>query len=204
MQDEQRKRVDTGVLGTGPWHFTSLAVTAIVVVVALTAVQLRAQGRLWWCACGGWKLWSGDIWSSHNSQHLFDPYSFTHILHGVVICGVLKWFRPQWSPAWRLALAVVVECCWEILENSRFVIERYREATVSVDYFGDSVVNSLGDVLTCALGFALARRIGVWRSIAFFLLVEVILLFWIRDNLFLNVLMLIHPFDAVKAWQAGP
>ena len=203
MPEEQLMPGDEIATGAGPSRSSWLPVSAAVVVVAATAVVLRLQGRLWWCACGGWNLWSSDVWSSHNSQHLFDPYSFTHVLHGVVFAGVLRWLCPRWPTTWRLSLAVVAECLWEILENSSFVIDRYRNSTMSLDYIGDSVVNSLGDILTCALGFLLARRIGIWRSIVFFLVIEVLLLFWIRDNLFLNVVMLIHPFDAVKAWQMG-
>ncbi len=202
MSDNSSQNIlATSVKHDGRSHFYALI--AIAAVVALTTVQLRLQGRLWWCACGGWNIWSGDVWSSHNSQHLLDPYSFTHVLHGVIFCGLLKRLFPRWQPIWRLLAAVVVECLWEIVENTDFIINRYREATMSLDYFGDSVINSLGDILTCTLGFLLARRIGIWRSVVFFLVTEVILLFWIRDNLFLNIVMLVHPFDAIKAWQMG-
>jgi hypothetical protein len=94
---------------------------AIVVVLAATAYQLRSQGRLWWCSCDYLLLWSGDPWSSHNSQHLLDPYSFTHLLHGFVLCGLLALIVPRLSPVWQLWLAISIEALWEVLENSEFV-----------------------------------------------------------------------------------
>jgi hypothetical protein len=135
---------------------------------------------------------------------LFDPYSFTHILHGVLIWGLIAWGLPRLSPAWALPLAVCLEALWEILENSPFIIERYRTATIALGYQGDSIVNSLGDILSCSLGFVLARRMG-WRwSIAAVVATELILLLWIRDNLLLNIVMLIWPIDAIRNWQSGP
>jgi hypothetical protein len=104
---------------------------------------------------------------------------------------------------WRLVLAVAIEAAWEVIENTNFVIERYREATAALGYQGDSVVNSLGDILACILGLFLARKLGFRRSLAVFVLVEVALLIWIRDSLVLEVLMLIYPIDAIKAWQMG-
>jgi len=203
MPEEQAPEIPKIVSDSAAARRFWIILAAGIVVVGLTTLQLRAQGRLWWCVCGEWNLWSGDVWSSHNSQHLLDPYSFTHVLHGVIFCGLLKWLVPRWSPMVRFLVAVTVECLWEIVENTDFIINRYREATMSLDYFGDSVTNSLGDILTCALGFLLARRVGIWRSVVFFLVTEVILLFWIRDNLFLNIVMLIHPFDSIKTWQMG-
>lgn len=173
------------------------------VLLALTAAQLHRQGRVTWCACGGWAPWAGDIWSAHNSQHLFDPYSFTHVLHGLLFYGLLALLCPRLPFAWRLALVVGLEAGWEILENTAFVIRRYREATIGLGYEGDSIANSLVDILCCAGGAFLARRIG-WRwSLALFLAVELLLLLWVRDNLTLNVLMLLFPLDPIKAWQMG-
>jgi hypothetical protein len=178
-------------------------VLVCVTVVIATAVQLRWQGRLWWCACGGWSPWSSDAWGSHTSQHFFDPYSFTHVSHGLVLCGVLALTMRRVPLAWRFALAVGIECAWEMIENSAYVIARYRSATASVGYEGDTVANSLGDILTCAVGFWLASRLGLRWSLALFTVVEFVLLWWIRDNLTLNVVMLIYPLDAVRAWQSG-
>ena len=176
---------------------------AIVAVLAGTALVLRSQGRLWWCSCNYLLVWFGDPWSSDNSQHLLDPYSFTHVLHGFLLCGLLALVAPRLSTVWQLWLAVTIEAAWEILENSEFVIRRYREQTASLGYFGDTIVNSLGDILVCGLGFMLAHRLGFRRAFALFVLTEVTLALWIRDNLTLNVLMLIYPIEAVKEWQAG-
>lgn len=180
-----------------PWLATSLILVATVFV-------LRYEGRRWWCACGQSNLWSGDPQSAHSSQHLFDPYSFTHILHGMLICGVLAWALPRLSRAWALATTVFLEALWEVLENSEFVIERYRSATIALGYQGDSVVNSLGDIFACGLGFLMARRIGLRWSIAVVAATELVLLLWIRDNLLLNIVMLIRPIEAIKNWQTGP
>ncbi|HPF98665.1 MAG TPA: DUF2585 family protein [Kiritimatiellia bacterium] len=188
---------DAVIRKIAPW----LAVVAILIVMVL---QLHRQGRVVWCACGQYFPWAGDIWSSHNSQHFFDPYSFTHVLHGMIFCGLLVWLFPRLSVAWSLSLAVLIEAGWEVLENSTFIIQRYREATIGLGYEGDSIANSLADILCCAFGFVLARRLGLWRSVLVFVVVELVLLFWVRDNLTLNILMLTFPIKAVKTWQMGP
>ncbi|MDQ3805389.1 MAG: DUF2585 domain-containing protein [Acidobacteriota bacterium] len=175
----------------------------VLAVLAVAALLLRRQGRLWACACGRLLFWTGEAWGPDTSQHLFDPYSFTHVLHGVVFCGVLAWGLPRAPRAWRLWLAVAAEAAWEVIENTEFVINRYREATAALGYTGDTVVNSLGDVLACALGFLAAQRLGLARSAALFLLIEVVLLVTIRDSLLLNVLMLVYPLDGIREWQAG-
>lgn len=176
---------------------------AIVVVLVGTAYLLRSQGRLWLCSCGYVLPWSSDPWSSDNSQHLLDPYSFTHVLHGFLLCGLLALIVPKLSAVWQLWLAVSVEAVWEVVENSEFVIRRYREETAALDYHGDTLVNSLSDILVCGLGFVVARYFGFRRTLVLFVLTEVTLAFWIRDNLILNILMLIYPIDAVKEWQAA-
>jgi hypothetical protein len=179
-----------------PW----LALAAIMVAAVL---QLRRQGRLWSCACGRVLLWSGDAWSADNSQHLFDPYSFTHVLHGFLFCGLLAWLLPRLSAVWQLTLASAIEAVWEVLENSAFIINRYRENTLALGYTGDTIINSFGDMLACGVGFMLARRLGLRRTLLIFLLTEIALLIWIRDSLILEILMLIHPVDAIKAWQVS-
>ncbi len=146
---------------------------------------------------------SEDPWSSDNSQHLLDPYSLTHMLHGFVLCGLLALVAARLSPVWRLWLAVTVEAVWEIVENSEFVFRRYRAQTAALGYHGDTIINSLGDIFVCGLGFVLARNLGVRRTLALFLATEVTLVFWIRDSLLLNVLMLIYPIDAIRDWQAA-
>jgi hypothetical protein len=170
-------------------------------VLAFTVFQLYRQGRIGWCACGLPQVWAGDIWSPHNSQHLFDPYSFTHILHGVLFCGIVTWLLPKLPFAWRLCIAVALEAFWEVIENSKVIILRYREATIGLGYEGDSIVNSMGDILCCVTGFILARYLGFRLSLVLFVVTELALLLWVRDNLTLNVLMLIYPIDALKSWQ---
>lgn len=180
----------------GPW-------LAIAAVLILAIVLLRLQGRLWICSCGEIYFWVGDIWSSDNSQHLFDPYSFTHLLHGVVFWAVLTWTLPRLAPMWTLWIAVVIESMWEVAENSAFIINRYREATASLGYTGDTIVNSMGDIFICAVGFGIALYLGFRRSLILFVLTELILIFWIRDSLLLSILMLVYPIEAIKAWQLG-
>ena len=176
---------------------------AIAVVLMGAALLLRSEGRLWVCSCGYLLLWSSDPWSPDNSQHLLDPYSFTHVLHGFLLCGLLALTIPRLSAVWRLWLAVSIEAVWELIENSEFVIRRYREQTAALGYHGDTIVNSLGDILVCGVGFVVAQRLGFPRTFALLVLTEVTLALWIRDNLTLNVLMLIHPIEAVKEWQAA-
>lgn len=177
----------------------------MLAVIAATIFALHFEGRIWWCK---WdtpaQLWSSDAWGTHNSQHLFDPYSFTHILHGLGFYGILHLiFRRKISFAWLLFITVFLESAWEILENSNAVIERYRAATISLQYFGDSVTNSFGDIVCCVTGFFIARKIAVWQSFALFALTEIVLMLWIHDSLLVNILMLIYPIEAVKNWQTG-
>lgn len=173
----------------------------MLVVVALMVLQLFYQGRVWWCRDDAYTLWSNAVLSRHNSQHLFDPYSLTHILHGVLYFWITSLLFRRMPVVWRLLLAVLVECSWEVLENTNMVVERYRAVTISLDYFGDSVANSLGDVLSSAIGFVIAKKLKLWWSLAFFVVTELILLFWIHDSLLLNIVMLIYPIEAIKTWQ---
>ena len=177
---------------------------AIAVAVVAAAFLLRYRGRSWLCSCDRLLLWVSDAWSSDTSQHLLDPYSFTHVLHGVVFGWLILWLAPRLAWAWQLWLAVAVESAWELIENSEFVIRRYREGTAALGYFGDSIVNSIGDIAMCGLGFLLVRRLGFRRSLVLFVAVEAVLLFWIRDSLILSLLMLIYPVEGIKHWQAGP
>jgi len=175
---------------------------AIALCVIATAVMiLHQQGRLWWCPAGDLSPWSWDIWSQHNSQHLVDPYSFTHILHGVAEFWLIGLIFKKVPVAWRLLIAVCIEASWEIAENSSYVIERYRAATISLDYFGDSIVNSVSDILCCATGFVIASKLRFWRSVILFTMTEIILTLTIRDSLVINIIMLIYPIDAIKDWQ---
>jgi hypothetical protein len=161
------------------------------------------MGRKLWGTSGVAGLWSGDIWSSHNSQFLFDPYTFTHITHGVLLYALLSVAAKRLPVSTRLLLAVGLESAWEVLENTNMVIERYRTETISLNYYGDSVVNSMGDILACLLGFTLAYRIPKRASILGTVALEILLVLWTRDNLALNLVMLIHPSRAIRLWQLG-
>ena len=179
------------------------ALSLILVVLAATVFELRRQGRLWWRASGDLSPWAADIGNQHTSQHLFDPYTFTHVLHGFIICGLLALVLPRLTVRWRLVLAVIIEAAWEVFQNTNYIINRYRDATAAIGYEGDSVFNSLGDILACAVGFALALKLGFRRTLAAFLFTELVLLVWIRDSLLLNIILLIHPIEAIKTWQMG-
>jgi len=176
---------------------------AIALTIALTVVLLRLQGRLWICACGQIRLWVSESQGSDTSQHLFDPYTFTHLLHGFLFFWLIAWLLPRLERSWQLWLALAIEAAWEVVENSEIIIRRYREATAARGYFGDTIVNSLGDILACGLGYLLARWLGYRRSAVVFLLVELFLVLWIRDSLLLNILMLLFPVEWIKQWQAG-
>jgi hypothetical protein len=176
---------------------------AAAAIFAAAAISLWAMGRVWWCEAGDLAPWSWDIWTRHNSQHLIDPYTFTHILHGIFEFWMLGVLFPKMPLAWRLVIAVGIESAWEVGENTDAVIQRYREATLSLDYYGDSISNSLADIVACAGGFMIAYRLRFWRSLGLFLLTELVLVLWIRDSLILNVIMLIYPIEAIKNWQMG-
>ena len=178
-------------------------ITGLLVFLIIMTVYLNAQGRLWFSASGDVLLWVGDAFSNENSQQLFDPYSFSHFLHGVIFFFILKYAFRNFSLESRFVASVMMEGCWEMLENSAIIINRYRDATAALGYNGDTIYNSYGDLLSCSIGFIVARYVGLKWSILLFIVIELICLFWIKDNLTLNVIMLIYPIEGIKDWQLG-
>jgi hypothetical protein len=176
-------------------------------IIALAALTLYLMGRTPICTCGTIKLWHGVVFSSENSQHLTDWYTFSHIIHGFIFYGLFWLFSRQSGQAWPVGLmfpaALALEAGWEIFENTDFIINRYRETTISLDYYGDSIINSVFDILAMAFGFFLACRLPVAVIVTLALAMELFTGVMIRDNLMLNILMLLWPLDVVRAWQGG-
>ena len=175
---------------------------AFAIVAVMAAVEL-AMGRHAICTCGTVKLFVATVHGPDNSQHLADWYTPSHIIHGFLFY-LLGWLvLRRMEPGHRLLLAVSIEAAWEVLENSPIIIDRYREATMALGYSGDSVINSAADVCWMIIGFGIARRLPVWATVALALVFELVTLIVIRDNLFLNVLMLVWPVEAIRVWQGG-
>ena len=179
-----------------------LQIVAMGLVLLLLIVVLRAEGRSFFCTtCGQFAIWIGDTCSSSTSQQLFDPYSFTHVLHGFLFFWLLALLFRRVTPAWQIWIALFLEAVWEAFENTKFVIDKYRTETAALGYQGDTIVNSLGDLACALVGFLLARQLGVRRSLIVFALVELVLILWIHDSLLLQILMLVRPVEGLKSWQ---
>ena len=178
-----------------------LAAAALITLAA--AAILWLMGRPPICTCGDIDLWVNSASSARTSQMLADWYSLSHVIHGILFYGLLALVMRRYKPEQRLAVAVLIEAAWELVENSPVIIDRYRKATVAIGYTGDSILNSVSDIAMMALGFELARRLPVRGSVALVLILELLALAVIRDNLALNVWMLLAPSDAVRGWQAG-
>jgi hypothetical protein len=181
--------------------------TFLLIAAALIAMQATielALGRVPMCTCGTIKLWVGGNMSPETSQQIFDWYSLSHVIHGFALYGLTWLLVPKAPVAARLVLAVAVECGWEILENTDLIIDRYRSATVSLNYRGDSIINSVSDTMTMIFGFGLAAWLPVWIVVALAIFMEALAGYVIRDNLTLNIIMLIYPLEAIRTWQSGP
>ena len=189
------QRIIAGIRRNG-W----LLAAAVAVTLAAAAAEF-AMGRTAFGPDGRMGLWEGNIWSSQQSQRFADPYTFSHTIHGMLFYAILWLVAPRTSVRVRFIAAIVLEAAWEVLENSPVIINRYREATIALGYVGDSVFNSVSDIFFAALGFVFAWRAPVWVTVAVILAMELVTLVLIRDNLALNIIMLVHPIDAIKDWQ---
>jgi hypothetical protein len=178
-----------------------MELAVIAGLMVLTGGILLWLGRVPWCECGYVKLWHGDSMSSENSQHIADWYTPSHIVHGFLFYALLHWAMARASLGRRVVVATVIELAWEVVENTEAMINRYREVTIALGYRGDSVLNPMSDAIFMLIGFFAASRLPVWASVAVLIGLELLAGLVIRDNLGLNILMLLYPIDAIKEWQ---
>jgi hypothetical protein len=178
------------------------AVAALLIIIAAMAAEV-AMGRNAICSCGAVDLWVGDRDSPQTSQMLADWYSLSHVVHGLLFYALLRFAFRRWPTQYRFIIALLIEALWEVLENSPFVIDRYRQTAAALGYTGDSVLNSVSDIVMMSVGFMLARRLPVRASLCLLVFLEFVPLLVIRDNLALNILNLLAPIPAVEAWQNG-
>lgn len=174
-----------------------------VLLISLQILALKLFGQPSICECGYIKLWEGVVLGSGNSQHLTDWYTFSHIIHGILFYLGLWLLFPRMPIAMRFALAVGIEVAWEVIENSVWIIDRYREQALAQGYTGDSIMNSVSDTLASVLGFLLAWRFPVWASVVLVIALEFFVGYSIRDNLTLNIIQLVHPMQSISEWQTG-
>jgi hypothetical protein len=187
---------------TFPVSYDLLTWSAIVFTVLSTIGWLAVNDAVWWSSANA-SVWSSDIWSRSNSQHPLDPYSLTHMMHGVLCYLTINIFAKRLPLSRQFFLAILFACVWELAENSPFFIERYRIVTAASEYVGDALINSITDIAACGLGFYLATRFKFSISAMIFILVEILMMFWVRDNLLLNVVMIVFPVDSIRHWQIG-
>ena len=198
------RRAVWGPAGSGrmaPPAWTDVGIA--ILMIALSGTLLHAMGRPLVYQHGPVRLWSGHVGSDQNSQQLADPYTFTHVTHGVLLFGLVGLASRRFSARTRVVMAIALECAWEVFENTDTVLQRYRATTVSLGYYGDSVLNSTGDILAATLGAVLATQLPVWLLVLGVVLIEILLAVWIRDNLTLNIVMLLRPIEAIRRWQSG-
>lgn len=175
----------------------------VAAMIVGTGAILYGMGHPLICKCGDVKLWHLDVVSSESSQHIFDWHTPSHIIHGFLFYFLLWLLAPRLSFGTQLILAVGIEATWEVVENTEFVINHYREVTISLDYYGDSVLNSVSDILFMVAGFFLAARLPVWVTVLLAISLELFVGVMIRDGLALNVIMLLWPLDSIAQWQQG-
>ena len=176
----------------------------LLVFGVFQSIILWAMGRIVWCECHRWVPWSWDVWSSHNSQHFVDPYTLSHIEHGLILFLLIQLIAPRLAVSTMLIIVLGIESAWELTENTAWLINRYRSVTASLGYTGDSIINSFGDLVSCFVGFQVAAILPRRRVILIILLLEAVSVAWIKDGLFLNILMLLYPMPTIRGWQIAP
>lgn len=180
-----------------------VSIVIIILLVLLLVLFEHYSGRFLICKCGYVSLWYNNANGPGNSQHLFDWYSFSHVIHGIIFFAILSLFFKKMSLRTKLIIAVIIECVWEGLENSPIIVNRYRTATFSLDYYGDSIINSIFDMISMIIGFILVFKLKKWHVISLVIFLELFTLYMIRDNLTLNIINLIYPTELMKNWQSA-